>query len=213
MELVANNLANVNTSGFKQEKGFSKSLANAMESANIQPDKELSDGNMPITMITDFTGGSLQETGRKLDFAIKGDAFFEVQTAAGDKYYTRNGSFKMDSSASLIDDSGNKVIGVAGEMKMVGGEIDQPFYLVSFKQKDALVSQGKGLYSAPQQAGLTAAVEGEVLQGVIENSNTDLIDNMAEMIAVAREYSLNCQMLSSQDEILKKATEEVGALR
>lgn len=199
MENIANNLANVNTEGFKQEKIAFTTF------------KEEINGVMPARIVTDFSAGDLRETGREFDFAIKGDAFFKIDTPQGFRYI-RNGAFHTDESGFLVDKNGNKVVGTAGEVKAVNGKPDQDFYLVSFTNKEDLTQTADGL-NAGEAAGMAQAENSQVLQGFVENSNVDLLQNMIDMISTARIYSLNGKIMMSQDEMLKKAVEEVGTLR
>lgn len=199
MNTIANNLANVNTDGYKQEKVLFKSF--------IQE----KNGVVPAAITVDFSAGSLKETGQLNDFAINGDAFFKVNTAQGDRYI-RNGSFKCDESGYLTDKNGNKIAGVLGDVKMVNGKPDQKFNLVTIQNKEFLTQTEDG-FMASDQAGIAEQGDFEVIQGKLESSNVDLIYNLSEMISTARTYSLNSKMLTSQDEMLKKAAEEIGLLK
>jgi len=198
MDTIANNLANVNTEGFKQEKISFKTFLNEIN------------GAVPAGIAVDFSAGSQKETGREYDFAINGDAFFKVNTAQGDRYI-RDGSFTSDASGYLIDKNGNKIAGVSDDVKMVDGKPDQDFYLVTIKNKEYLTQTADG-FMASTQAGLSQA-NSDVSQGKLECSNVDPIYNLSEMISTSRTYSLNSKMLMSQDDMLKKAANDVGALK
>jgi flagellar basal-body rod protein FlgF len=199
LDVIANNIANVNTEGFKQDKMSFKTFKDEIY------------GVMPPKIVTDFSAGDLRETGRIYDFAVKGDAFFKIDTPQGARYI-RNGSFQSDAAGYLVDNNGNKVVGVTGDVKIVNGKPDQDFYLVSFQNKDNLTKTATG-FSAADAVGMSKAENIQVMQGFVENSNVDLIQNMTEMMSIARNYELNSHMMMSQDEILKKAVEEVGSLK
>jgi len=198
MNTIANNLANVNTEGFKQEK------------ISFKPFLKEINGVAPAGIAVDFSAGSQKETGREYDFAISGEAFFKVNTAQGDRYI-RNGSFSCDASGYLTDKNGNKIAGVSGDVKMVNGKPDQDFYLVTIKNKEYLTQTENG-FVASAQAGVSPA-DSEVSQGKLESSNVDLIYNLSEMISMSRIYSLNSKMLMSQDEMMKKAANDIGSLK
>ncbi len=199
MDIIANNLANVNTEGFRQEKISFKTWIKEMY------------GVTPAPIKGDYSPGSLRETGREYDFAINGDAFFKISTAQGDRYI-KNGSFNSDESGYLIDRNGNRVVGVSGEVKMINGKPDQEFYLVNFKNKEYLNQTSIG-FEAFDSADISQISNMEVLQGQLEGSNVDLINNLTEIMSTARNYSINSKLVTSQDEMLKKAVEEIGSLK
>jgi len=199
MEVIADNLANVNTDGFKQGK------------ISIKTFKEEINGVMADKISSDFSDGSEKETDIICNFAIEGDAFIKLSNEQG-YIYTRNGSFSISEEGYLVDNYGNKVVGVNGEVKMVDGKPDQDFYLASFKNKESL-SRTDGGFLATDDSGEAQAEDIQILQGFVESSNVDLVQNMTDMISVARSFSLNSRMITSQDEMLKKAVEEVGSLK
>ncbi len=199
MEVIGDNLANANTDGFKQEKIAIKTF------------QEEINGVMANKITSDFSDGSEKETGNICNFAIEGDAFFKLQTDQG-YIYTRNGSFTVNEEGYLVDTFGRKVVGTTGAIKMVDGAPDQDFYLASFANKESLTrTEGGFLATAPGAE--TKAENINVLPGFVEASNVDLVQNMTDMINVSRSFALNSRMITSQDEMLKKAVEEVGALK
>jgi len=196
MDVIANNIANVNTEGFKQSKlSF----------------REEMNGVFPETNKSDFSAGNLKQTDCKYDFALEGDAFFKINTPQGFRY-SRNGSFMINESGYLVDNNGNKVIGITGDIKIVDGKPDQDFYLVTFKNKEYLIPTEAGFVDSGQ-SGLFKADNIQVRQNVIENSNVDLVQNIAEMISTARSFSLNSRMINTEDDMLKKAVDEIGSLK
>jgi len=199
MEVIANNLANVNTDGFKQNK------------ISIKTFKQEINGVIVDKIKNDFSDGSRKETDNINNFAIDGDAFFRLNTAQGD-IYTRNGSFSINKDGYLADTYGNKVVGVNGDVKMVDGKPDQDFYLASFQNKEYLTPT-QGGFLAASQSGETQAENIKVSKGFVESSNVDLLQNMTDMITLERSFAMNGRMITSQDEMLKKAVEEVGALK
>ena len=95
---------------------------------------------------------------------------------------------------------------------MVDGKPDQKFSLVTIKNKEYLTQTENG-FMASAQAGVSNQATSEVIQGKLESSNVDLIYNLSEMISMSRIYSLNSKMLMSQDDMLKKAANEIGLLK
>jgi flagellar basal body rod protein FlgG len=198
MNTISDNIANVNTEGFKQEKIAFKPFLNEIN------------GAVTAGKYVDFSAGNQKETGRAYDFAINGDAFFTVKTDQGDRYI-RNGSFNCDASGYLTDKSGNRIAGVSGDVKMVDGKPDQKFAMVAVNNKETLVRQGEGFIASAQTE--ISSADYEVNQGRLENSNVDLIYNVSEMIVTSRNYSLNTRMLMSMDDLMKKAANDIGTIK
>lgn len=198
-EVIANNLSNVNTDGFKQEK------------LSIKTFKEEINGVLAQDASSDFSAGNLIQTGLSYNFAVGEDAFFKISTDKG-FIYSKNGAFSVNEEGYLINNYGNKVVGVNSEVKMVDGKPDQDFYLATFQNKEYLMPTAGG-YIAGAQSGEIQTQDNKVLQGFVESSNVDLVQNFADMMCTATSFSLNSRMITSQDEMLKKAVEEVGALK
>lgn len=199
MDVVANNLANVNTEGFKQGK------------LSIKTFQEEMNGVMADKLKNDFSDGVFRETGFSYDYAINGDAFFKINTDQG-FIYTKKGTFSINEEGYLIDNYGHTVAGVNSDVKMIDGIPDQDFYLASF-QNNADLTPTEGGFLATGDNFEVQAENIKVMQGFVENSNVDLIQNMADMLSVAKSFSLNSRMITAQDEMLKKAVEEVGSLK
>lgn len=198
MDTISNNIANVNTEGFKQQK------------VSFKPFLREINGAQTAGRQVDNSPGSIKETGRELDFAISGAAFFTVLTAQGERYI-RNGSFNCDEFGYLQDRNGNKIKGVSGEVSMVDGRPDQKFALVSIANQESLLPQTDGFVASAQTQ--ITEVDYEVSQGRLETSNVDLISNFADLITTSRYYALNTKMLMSLDEMMKKAANEVGVTK
>lgn len=199
LDSLAHNLANANTAGFKQEKIYFRNFINERE------------GVKAGGVATDFRNGSVTVTGRTYDFAVSGDTFFTVNTENGPAY-TQAGSFQCDSQGYLYDQNGNQVVGVTGAVKMVDGKPDQDFYLVDILNKETLSEFNLG-FTASDATVMSQNTNLKPVQGSLENSNVDMIYNLSEMITTARGHSFNSKMISYQDELLKKATEEIGSLK
>lgn len=199
MEVIADNLANANTDGFKQGK------------ISIKTFKEEINGVIADKISSDFSEGSEKQIGNIYNFAFQGDAFFKLKTDQG-YIYTRNGSFSVNEEGFLVDNYGRKVVGTNGEIKMADGLPDQDFYLASFKSKETLARTEGGFLTTDPNAETKA--EGiKVKQGYVEASNVDMVQNMTDMISISRSFSLNSRMITTQDEMLKKAVEDVGSLK
>lgn len=120
---VANNIANVNTAGYKKESIIFQNIYNANvmqktgEGQNVEATSigELSIGSQAAKLTYDFSQGALQKTGSPLDVAIEGDGFFKIQSLDGDISYTRNGSFTINNTANLVTKDGEYVLDNEGK--------------------------------------------------------------------------------------------------
>src|SRR5579872_2118350 len=114
LDLLANNLANVNTAGYKSEKEFYRAFTASFRNQGLTPiNQAINDYGLMGGARVDLTAGSLQSTGNDTDLALDGSGFFVVQTKAGLRY-TRNGNFQMNTARQLVDSEGNLVQGQNG---------------------------------------------------------------------------------------------------
>ena len=212
-DIIAHNLANVSTVGFKRRcNAFSKSL----EAQNAET---YSPGTIDLNSVFDFSQGSIVETGRPLDFALHGKGFFVIETPEG-PLYTRNGTFQTNQTGQIVDSQGRIVAGQAGPITIpsnVGisqlnvssdgtisaGEIAiGKFRLVDFNDnEDKLVPTGDSCYRMPDEN--IQPIEAEhivVKQKYQEASNVQIIDELVDMILVSRLYEANMKTLTATAE-------------
>lgn len=212
-DIIAHNLANVSTVGFKRRcNAFSKSL----EAQNAE---SYSPGTIDLNSVFDFSQGSIVETGRPLDFALHGKGFFVIETPEG-PLYTRNGTFQTNQTGQIVDSQGRIVAGQAGPITIpsnVGisqlnvssdgtisaGEIAiGKFRLVDFNDnEDKLVPTGNSCYRMPDEN--IQPIEAEhivVKQKYQEASNVQIIDELVDMILVSRLYEANMKTLTATAE-------------
>lgn len=225
LDTIANNLANVNTAGFKKDKISFESLLNATSTpvANKLTDDPVFAGELHST---DFSQGPHRQTGNPLDVALEGEGFFVVNTPQG-RGYTRQGSLQRGSGGQLVTANGFEVLGNgapiaipqnAARIDIDGrggvyadgiqvGAID----LVDFAKPYALQKQGNGIFlpadanTAPQ-----AAVNARVAQGYLEESNVSTISEMVQMIETNRHYEACTRVIRSFDDITGKAVNDLG---
>jgi flagellar basal-body rod protein FlgF len=211
--IIAHNLANVNTVGFKRRcNAFSKSL-------ETQEPETYSPGIIDLNSIFDFSQGGVIETDRPLDFALYGKGFFTIETPDG-PLYTRNGTFLINHNRQIVNPSGWIVAGQAGPITIpnnVGisqisvsndGTISTDgtdlgrFRLVDFKdEENKLVPVGESCYRMPDANIVPVAAENiAVKQGYQEASNVEIMDELVDMILVSRLYEANIKTLSAQKE-------------
>jgi len=170
----------------------------------------------------DMAAGPMVQTGAELDVAINGDGFFAVQTAAGEKF-TRSGAFQLDSTGTLVDLSGNPILGEGGPITFgpeengisiaADGSISSSagpkgqLRLVEFANPQELARDGYNLYSGGTPI---AATNTRTMQGYIERSNVSGVSEMAEMIRVTRAYESAANMAQKQDDQRKDAIQRLG---
>ena len=212
-DIIAHNLANVSTVGFKRTcNAFSKSL-DAQEAESYSP------GTIDLNSVFDFSQGTIVETGRPLDFALHGKGFFTIETPEG-PLYTRNGTFQTNQNSQIVDSLGRIVAGQAGPITIpnnVGlsqlsvssdgtinaGEIAiGKFRLVDFNDnQNKLVPTGDSCYRMPDENIQPVAAEQVIVkQGYQEASNVQIIDEMVDMILVSRLYEANMKTLTAAKE-------------
>lgn len=235
LEMLANNLANSTTLGFKQdlavfhltEESTGQTVAmTAPEAAFVLPrDLDLSMGTASATC-TDFSQGAMRHSGNRLDLALDGRGFFCIQTDDGVQYM-RRGNFSLNADGLLVTDAGLPVLGEGGEITVQGhavtvdedgsltvdGALIDKLRIVDFPDDARLEKQGESLF-APQNPDTASAVpeNTRVKQGFVELSNVDPIRVMTEMIEVLRGYEAYQKVIQSVDEIDGQAVSEVGGV-
>lgn len=223
MDISANNLANVDTTGYKKDvpalAAFPELFLRRFNDTasglpGIRPSPvpigTLGTGVWVEEVATNLKQGSLRETGRELDFALQGDGFFVVDTPEG-RRYTRNGSFYLDVDGQLVTAAGYRVLGRNG-LPLYHDEEDliDELLVVDFFPTADLIKEGESLYRSADEGQAVAAAG--IIQGALEQSNVDAVTAMVEMIDVLRAYEANQKVLQAQDQTLEKAVNEVGRL-
>ncbi|NSW82053.1 MAG: flagellar basal-body rod protein FlgF [Syntrophothermus sp.] len=237
-DVIANNLANASTPGFKKDlavcTAFPDMMINRLGEVKVVAGKEepippvaigrLGTGAAIQTISTDFSAGAVQKTDNPLDLAIAGDGFFVIQTPQGEKY-TRNGSFRIGDDGILTTAQGYPVLGRSGPINigdqtftidekgnlLVGDEVLDTLRVVRFENNSELVKTGDDLFT--NQSGTPVDVEdGQVIQGYLELSNVVAVKEMVELISVLRAYEANQKIVQAHDQTLDAAINRVGAV-
>lgn len=180
----------------------------------------------------DFSQGSLRETGNTYDLALSGDGFFTIQTTnkqgVTSTKYTRDGSFTVTTEGYLVTKDGDYVLDTNGRRiqipgaqtassvafdangnVIVNGQQVATLGIASFANPQALLLYGENMYEATQAAGLQASTA-TVNQGYLEMSNTNVIEEMVDMITITRAYEAGQKMIQTVDGSLEKAVNEIG---
>jgi flagellar basal-body rod protein FlgG len=237
MAVVSNNLANVNTTGFKKGRAVFEDLlyqtvtqVGAATSQNTQSSTGMSLGTGVRVVATEktYTQGSLNQTGNALDLAINGRGFFQVLMPDGTVGYTRAGDFQLNSSGQLVTSSGYPVqpsitiphgaqsitIGADGTVSaQLAGQSSAAtvgsLQLADFVNPAGLQARGENLLSESASSG-TAQTSGPgqngigtLLQGSIEASNVNVVEEMVNMIETQRAYEMNTKAIQTTDQMLQ----------
>jgi flagellar basal-body rod protein FlgF len=227
LEVIANNVANMNTTGFKARSlRFEEYLMpTASADAFMTPDKPLSyvvDKGSGL----DFSGGAIERTDNPLDIAVKGDAVFAVSTPQGERY-TRNGALQINQRGELVTSDGYRVIGDSGPITFdstetgigigkdgtVSSSLGQKgkIKLLEFKNPGQLENAGLNLYSATSP--LTAAGPNvRVESGAVEHSNVKPVIEMSRLIEVNRTYATIAALIQRNDELSRTAVERLASV-
>jgi flagellar basal-body rod protein FlgG len=221
-EIIANNLANAETSGFKKDSLFLRIVKDQQNVTNkLNPAWEV---RMIDKIYTDYSEGALENTGRNLDLAVQGNGFFVVQTPNGEAY-TRNGALTMSPAGILVNsdnmpiltDGGpltipsgaELVVGSSGQVS-VNGQMVGTMRVVNFAEPYQLDKASGSLFTAPTGVAPTAATSVVIRQGYLEKSNVDVLREMVSMIESYRSFETGQKMIQMQDESLGKAVNELG---
>lgn len=230
LDVIANNMTNVSTAGFKADQHtattFGEAIWSRVNGEGPQRDEigSQSYGLASREIATDYAQGVFDETALPLDFAIEGDGFFAIETAEG-RAYTRAGNFSLDEEGYLclpgqgrvLDDSGAPLLlatdritaDAAGTLFSESGESLGKLGLFSFEDVSLLRKNDRGLFITDAQP---AEAEAAVRNGWVERSNVDLIKQMTDMMSTQRAYQSAAQLLKMYDQLMSKATNEVGRL-
>ncbi len=237
LNTIANNLANVNTPGFKRSKIEFQDLlytkpraagADAGSGTQVPTGIEVGNGAKVSATSKVFTQGQVNQTGQQLDLAIQGDGFFEVTQPDGTLAYTRDGSFKLNAQGQVVTADGMPVasgfqtiqsgatsitISQSGAVSVAGPNGNQNFQLtlVRFPNAAGLESLGGNLYAetpasgAPTTGQAGTAGYGSVLQGYLEASNVNIVEEMVNLITAQRAYEINSKSVQASDDMLQNA--------
>jgi len=217
LELVAHNLANLSTTGYRGQQTTFRSLLAGNAGVSLNP-LNVAVNNFGVLSGSrlDLTSGSFTATGNPLNAAVAGTGFFSVRSAQG-VLYTRDGSFHVTGTGQLVTSDGNAVLGQQGPITLpngsvaissdgtisVDGNVVDKLNLAEFPPGTNLTAIGNATYSAPADAAVPA-VESTVRQGMLEGSNVDAIEGVVQLITVQRNTELLSRAMSAFDSQLNQ---------
>lgn len=235
-DVIANNLANASTTGYKKDIAITKDFRNMLIMRINDGDSRpvigsMGTGSIVDEVAVDHTGGAVRPTGNPLDVAIEGRGFFAVETPNGVRY-TRNGSFTRSAQGDLVTAEGYRVLGEGGPISLGdakkvavasdgrvmiteegqngAGDIEVGrLQIVSFANEKQLVKEGANLFRA--EPGAQAQRENALVrEGCLEQSNVNVVAEMVNLIAGYRAYEINAKTVQAHDQLLDKAVNNVG---
>ena len=216
LDVISNNLANVNTTGYKESKlEFQDLLYQTTRAAGSQQgggnelpgSLQIGQGAIPIATERVFTNGELSQTGGSLDVAIQGAGFFQVQMPDGTLAYTRDGGFKTDSEGRIVTSDGYPVQG--GFQPVPSGTTSSQIQLANFNNPGGLDAVGHNLYKETEASGNAQLAEptqsglGELQQGYLELSNVSVVQEMVNLILAQRAYEVNSKAVQAADQMMQ----------
>lgn len=224
LDLVANNLANLSTAGYRGEQpDFRTVLAGRLLAVGTNPlNRAINDFGVLSGSALDLSPGNLERTGNPLDLAIEGKGFFAVQTPAGVRY-TRNGAFQVSPKGQLITASGDPVLGEQGAIVLPPGPVSisadgtisslgavaGKLRIVEFAPGASPAAEGNSYYSAPATA-VRPSANSSVRQGMLEASNVNPVAATVNLIVVQRQADMMERALSAYyNDINRVAAEDL----
>ena len=223
LEKVSNNLANVNTVGYKGDHpAFESLLVNSGDGGGSR------EVTTPVSLVgieqgVDLSQGPIVQTGNSLDLAIEGEGFFVVDTLQGTRY-TRSGNFTINSDGVLATAGGFPVMGTGGALAISGENLVVSedgtlildsndigsLKLVKVDDNRKLIKEGGNLFSLAEGGVETSVEEARVIQGAVETSNVNVVAEMTMLINISRAYEAYQKVIHAMDEVSAKAINEVG---
>lgn len=241
IDVVSNNLANVSTNGFKRARPVFEDLiyqtlrpagGQTSQQSQLPNGLQLGTGARTVSTSRIFTQGNIQQTEGRLDIAVSGDGFFQIQLPDGSTGYTRDGSFRLDNQGQVVTSQGYPVISfpaipqgteditIAGDgtvsLRQAGSSAITnagQLQLASFINNAGLDSRGENLYKETAASGTpntgTPGLGGLGLlqQGYVETSNVNVTEELINMIQAQRAFEINSRSIQASDQMLQKLSQ------
>ena len=227
-EAVANNIANVSTTGYKKavptQRGFYQIYLGALAMVELQRGDVPGGGTLLDATASDFSQGPIEHTGERLDVALDGPGFFVVEGPAGTNLYTRNGHFTRNENGELVTENGYRVQGEGGAITASGADVmltddgrvlvdgteSGVLQVVTFDNTRKLVRVGDTMFAASPDVVPSIAETATMVPGALEASNTSIAREMLEMLTTLRNFEANQHIVRAVDSTLDRTINEVG---
>lgn len=241
MATISNNLANVNTTGFKRDRAVFQDLmyqnvrqVGSSTSQDTQLPSGLAIGTGVRTVATEklYTQGNILQTGNSLDAAVQGRGFFQVLMPDGSQAYTRDGSFQVDAQGQLVTSSGYVIqpaisipqaaqsvsIGADGTVSVTLAGQSAPTQVGAIQLSDFInpaglqavgenLSKESAASGSPQTGAPGLNGLGSLIQGSVESSNVNVVEELVNMIETQRAYEMNSKAIATVDQMLQNTTQ------
>jgi flagellar basal-body rod protein FlgF len=224
MDVIANNVANVSTPGYRREEQTFRQYIEQLPPTEGDTGTQTLSFVQDAGIVRDMSEGPMRITGATYDLALHGKGFFVVQTPNGERY-TRNGHFSLDTAGQIVDDAGDPLqgdggavtintddgdihIGTDGTLSGKNGQIAK-LRVAGFANEAALAKEGGSLFSTTQTP--TTATNAEIRQGSLEESNVQPVVEISKMVEVMRAYQATATMAQSQEDLLRQAIDKLGS--
>lgn len=239
LDIIANNLANAATVGYKEENVTNQAFDDVLvskvrdssEAYNDRPIGRMSLGVKLGEAYTNYSQGSLRQTGQTYDLALEGKGFFALSVMDKDQNadikYTRNGSFTLNRDGYIVDLEGNRLMGESGEIMIptdgadvvidesgaiyVDGNYMDTILVTDFEDYNYLIKTNDTMFELVEGATIIPSTA-NIRQGFTEQSNVNVVSEMVEMIAITRAYEANQKVIQSIDQTLDLAANSVGKI-
>lgn len=234
LEVIANNIANASTTGFKRANVFERNLIDARANFyNVKGDVEQNDP--PIGSYYDFSEGAFQKTENPLDIAIDGEGFFLLEDAEGKQFLSRNGEFRFAEDGTIISNDGKKLIGDAGPIKVSSEILSDALLTQDGRAMNLRIAETGEIFLNDVEIGKIKLVKPEfqnslqrisngefilngagnvqeidfdkirVKQGWLENSNVNVVSEMVQMIELQRYFEAGSKVIQTNDQTLDRS--------
>ena len=224
-DVTADNLANINTPGFKGNKLFHRLMTEQINGQEVQRTVDMQQ--------IDLSQGVLEPTGNTFDFGIDGKGFFAVEED-GEKYLTRDGRFNLDSDGFLRNSKGANVMGDSGPIRIpeyfqatgdgrsmnlevgtdgtlrLNGEVYDRIEIVGVQDPTTLERKGSNYFTAPESQLVDVTSESNVMQGFYEKGNVEPLQEMVDMMRNSQMFEAQQRAMRTSDETLTRATTSLG---
>lgn len=233
MDVVSNNIANINTNGFKADGAiFQEFLMPGARSGRFSGNDARLSFVQDRASWHDLSAGPVQQTGNPLDIAIDGNAYLAVQTPRGERY-TRNGALQINAAGELVTSEGYRVLGDGGPIVLQSLDRDisisadgtvavregkdaktssqrGKLRLVGFDRPQQLIKDGASLFAAPPDMQTQPVPTARIVQGALEKSNVRAVVEMTRMIEVTRTYTTIASILDKYGDLRRTAIERLA---
>ena len=224
MDMTANNIANINTTGYREEKPLFEEYLSKGKQSNDTPVSFVSD----VRSIRNTNNGSLQSTGHTFDMALQGAGFFSTKDANGNISYTRDGRFRTDETGKLVNNVGSAVLGDGGAeiniptnakdivvkadgSVLADGSNIGKIQIAQFDNELLLNKLEDGRYTAPNGVITNGKQDNvQIFQGMLESSNVNPVIALTDMVDIARKYETAQKIISDEDERIRETVRKLS---